>query len=152
MTVQTTAGVTLGISAGLPASETFAAYSGLTYAELGEATNLGQFGQVYNLVTHSPIASRDIRKFKGTRNNGSMNVELAVARADAGQIVARAALDSDDNYAFELTYQDGTLEYFQGKVMSFTTNVGTADQIVAGTITIELDTQPLAFDAAGTPI
>jgi hypothetical protein len=38
-----------------------------------------------------------------------------------------------------VTLQDGTKQYFTGKVMSYTTNVGTSNQITAAACLIEID-------------
>ena len=58
---------------------------------------------------------------------------------DAGQALLQTALDDDADYAFGLTLQDGEVLYLQGKVMSFTTEVGGADTIVSGSVMIGIN-------------
>ena len=150
--VMTSAGATLALSAGIPASEDSAGYGVLAWTVIGEVTDLGGLGRVYNLVTHNPIASRKTEKFKGSFNEGSQNVGLAIDRDDPGQVLAKTALASDDNYSFRLTYQDGSIDYYQAKVMSFETSVGSNDQIVSGTIAVEIDSEIAEVAANGTDI
>lgn len=139
MTAQTSAGTTLGISAGNPVTFNEAGFEALVFTTVGEITEIsGEIGRVYNLVTHNPLAERSTQKFKGTYNSGSVALSLAIDRDDAGQILAKAALTSDADYSFKIVFQDDTVTYFRGKVMSFPVNPGGADSITAGTINIEI--------------
>jgi len=65
---------------------------------------------------------------------------MTVARVpgDSGQSELITALDSDDNYSFNVTLQDGTELYFSAQVMSYTANVGSVDQITSASITLEI--------------
>jgi len=67
-------------------------------------------------------------------------VQLLRDTADAGQSLLQTALDDDENYAFEVELQDGTIQYFSGKVMSYTTNIGGADQYIGCSATIGINT------------
>ena len=139
MTAQTSAGASIALSASAPATYDAVGFAALTFTALGEVTNIGEFGRVYNLVTHNPLATRRTEKYKGSFDDGSLSLDLAVDRTDAGQILAKAALASDDSYSFQVTYQDGTIDYFSAKTMSFTTNPASVDSILAGSIAIEVD-------------
>jgi hypothetical protein len=108
--VQTSAGTTIAISAVLPATDDAAGYNALTWAAIGEVTDLGEFGREYATVTHNPVASRRTIKRKGSYNDGTMALQLALDRDDAGQILVKTALASDANKAFRITYQDGSKE------------------------------------------
>lgn len=139
MTAKTSAGTTLGISASHPATFNEAGFEALSYTTIGEITSMdGDIGRVYNLVTHNPLATRATVKKKGSYNSGSMTIPLAIDRDDAGQILAKTALNSDANYSFVIEEQDGSFLYFQGIVMAFPVNYGGVDAITAGTITIEI--------------
>ena len=85
--VQTSAGTTIAISAVLPATDDAAGYNALTWAAIGEVTDLGEFGREYATVTHNPVASRRTIKRKGSYNDGTMALQLALDRDDAGQIL-----------------------------------------------------------------
>ena len=139
MTVMTTAGTTLGISAGVPATFDAAGFAALTFTNIGEITEIGgDIGRVYNVVNHNPIASRATVKMKGSYQSGSLQLTLAIDADDAGQTLAQAALNSDAKYSFKLTLQDGTIKYFQGIVTSFPINPGGVDTVTAGTINVEI--------------
>lgn len=139
MTAMTSAGTTLAISAGSPASFNQAGFEALSFTEIGEITSVdGDVGRSYALVTHNPLASRATQKYKGSYNSGSLTLPLAIDRADAGQIIAQAALTSDSAYSFKMTMQDGTVIYLRGLVMAFPLTAGGTDAITSGTITIEI--------------
>lgn len=140
MTAVTSAGTTLHISAGVPSTFDDTGYAALTYTAVGEVTDLGEFGREYNLVTHNPVGNRGTVKLKGSFNEGSMQVQLALDTDDAGQILAKTASRSDSNYAFKVTTQNGDKYYFQAKVMSFKVGVGGVDTVTSATMTLEITT------------
>ena len=143
MTVQTTAGTRLRITATAPATFNEAGYETLFDASpapalIGEITDLGEFGREYALVTHNPVAERGTGKFKGSFNEGSMALQLGLDAEDAGQTIALAASVSDADYYFSVELQDGTRYFFPAKVMSFKVGVGSVDSITSASITLEL--------------
>ena len=140
MAVETVAGTTIAISAGAPATFTQAGYAALTFTNIGEVTDGGEHGREYALVTHQPIASRGTQKFKGSFNEGSKTLQLGLDKADAGQVLAKAAVVSDASYSFKVTYQGGDIDYFQAKVMSFKKSATGVDTIRSASITLELTT------------
>jgi len=140
MTVRSSAGTTIGLSSSAPATFNSAGYSALTFTNIGEVTDLGEFGREYNLITHNPIGSRGTVKLKGSFNEGSINMTLGLDTDDAGQILAKTASQSDNDYSFVITTQNGDDYYFQAKVMSFKVNVGSVDSVTTATIMLELTT------------
>lgn len=142
MTVQTAAGTTIAISAVLPVTNTQSGYGGsnVIFTNIGEITDGGEHGREYALVTHMPIGSRGVQKFKGSFNEGTKTLQLGLDQDDAGQVIAKAAVTSDNNYAFRVTYPNGDIDYFQAKVMSFKKATTSVDSIVSATMTLELTT------------
>ena len=140
MTVATSAGTTLAVYASTPATFNVAGYSALSVTNVGEITDLGEFGREYALVTHNPVGSRGTQKFKGSFNEGTMTLSLGLDTDDAGQIIMKAGSLSDANYSFEVTTQNGDIYYFQAKVMSWKVGVGGVDSITTATCTLELTT------------
>ena len=120
---RTSACTKLHISSAAPATYTSAGFSALTWTEIGEVTDLGEFGRQYNLVTHNQLGSRRVVKRKGSYNDGTINAQMARVPADAGQVIL----------------QGGEIFYFSAQVMSYTTNIGGADQIVGATVAMEID-------------
>lgn len=139
MAVMTSAGSTLGISASLPATYDVTGFNALTYTAVGEITDLGEFGTEYNLVTYTALGQRQTKKFKGSFNNGSLQLQMGRDTTDAGQTLLRTALASDNSYSFRVTLQNATRLQFTGKVMSYKTSVGSVDQITGANTTIEVD-------------
>lgn len=142
MAVQTAAGTTIAISAQTPATFDAAGYIAIdsSFKTIGEVTDAGTHGRTYAEVTHNPIGSRGTMKFKGSFNEGNKTLQLALDYDDEGQALAKTALDDDDDYSFAVTYPDGSIDYFQAKVMSFTKTVSTVDSIVTATIELSITT------------
>ena len=86
MTVRTSAGTTIAISASTPATFDEAGYLALSFTTIGEVTNLGEFGREYALVTHNPVGSRGTVKKKGSFNEGTMSMTLGLDTDDAGNV------------------------------------------------------------------
>ncbi len=140
MPVRSSAGSTLSISAGIPATFNVAGYTALTWTAVGEITDLGEFGREFNLITHNPLGSRGTVKLKGSFNEGSISVSLALDTDDAGQILAKAAALSDNDYSVKIITQNGDDYYMQVKVMSFKVQVGSVDSVTSATMTMEITT------------
>ena len=138
MTVRTSAGSTLKVSAGTPATFDSTGYAALTWTAVGEVTSIPEFGREYNLVTHNPINTRATVKLKGSYNEGQVSLALGLDTDDAGQILLKTASGSDSNYSFQVTTQNGDKYYFQAQVMSFKTNVGGVDDVTSATVMLEI--------------
>lgn len=140
MTVRTSAGTTIKVSASAPATFDASGYGALSYTLVGEVTDLGEFGREFTLVTHNPVGSRGTQKLKASFNEGTINLSLGLDTDDAGQILLKTASIADAAYSFEVTTQNGDSYYFQAIVMSFKVNVGSVDSITTATTTLELTT------------
>lgn len=142
MTVQTNAGTELAISATAPGTYDAAGFGAVPdWTVVGEVVSIGEHGGTTALVTHNPLDTRRTAKFKGSINDGSMPVGLGRDITDAGQVIMLAGAlgaNIDVDHSVRITYQDGSIEYFQAKIMSYTRNPGTIDQIVGANTTFEL--------------
>lgn len=139
---QTVAGTTIAIASGSPTTFDAAGYAALSYSVIGEVLDLGSFGKDFTLVTHNPLGDRKTLKFRGSYNQGSLQVKLAkatVANVDAGQAAVQTALGSDASVSIKVTFQDGSKSYFTAKVMSFMTSVGSVNSILGGEVKLEID-------------
>lgn len=129
------------------ATDSAAEYAALTWVEVGEVTNFGEFGAQYAEITHTPVGNPTVQKFKGSLNQGTISLTLGRVPVDAGQEDLRAALASYDSYDFKIELNDKpagvsakpTTFYFPGKVMSYTTSIGGPDQVVTATANIGID-------------
>lgn len=134
----TSAGTTLRVSASLPATNDAAGFAALTYTLVGEVVDLGSYGKKYNLVTHNPIDDRKTVKRKGSYNSGTLAMKMARVPANAGQAILVTASGSDTAISFKITLQNGTINYFQGLVMGYTTDLGSVDQITSASVDVEV--------------
>jgi len=132
----TSAGTTISLTDTEPTTYDVAGFDALTFTEVGEVSDLGEFGREYAEVTFNPLGDRRTVKRKGSYNDGNISMSVARVPSDAGQTLLQTALDSDDSYYFEVVLQDGTTLYFAAQVMSYTTNVGGVDQITSASVTI----------------
>lgn len=114
-------------------------FTALTWTLVEEVTDLGTYGKVFTKVSHNPLGDRKTVKRKGSYDNGTLSLKMARVPSDAGQAILIAALDSDASYPMKVVLQDGTINYFTGQVLSYTTNVGTVNQITAAEVSVEVD-------------
>ncbi len=142
----TSAGTKLYISDdGPPASFDQTGYEALTWTEIGDITSMGEFGRTYEDITHQPVGSRQTFHFKGGYDDGGLQLEMAHAPDDAGQVIVATALDDDDNYHFKLEYNDNpsgltnTIDYFPAKVMSAPKSIGGVNSLTTKTVNVMLN-------------
>jgi hypothetical protein len=109
----------LSVSAAAPATYDASGYGALTWTDVGEASEIPEFGAAYSPVTFTPLKTGIVNKFHGELNYGSITVPLGYDSADAGQIILLAALASKNEISFRETRSDGTIRFISGKVMSF---------------------------------
>ena len=118
-------------------------YEALTWTACGEVTSIGEFGREYNVVAVNNLASGATRKFKGSYNQGTMQVEMLFDSADAGQTIIEAAGDSINKYAFRVGLPGmgaaGEEFYFQALVTMVKRVVGGPDEAIMLNFTLELD-------------
>jgi hypothetical protein len=142
MSVKTSAGTIVNVLATLPSSYDSTGFAALAWGtgnQIGEVTNIGNFGTKYNVQSHLPIASTRAQKIKGSYDTGDLPLTIGRDITDAGQVILRAALASANNYSFRLSYPDGSKVYVAGKVTSLETVTGGTDTITALEVTVALD-------------
>ena len=135
----TSAGTKLHISASAPATYNSTGFAALTWTEIGEVSEMGEFGRQYNLVTFNTLGDRRTVKRKGSYNDGTIACQMARVPDDAGQTILVTAVNSDASYSIKVTLQDGTVFYTTAQIMSYTTNIGNVDQITSATVNLEID-------------
>lgn len=142
MTARTNAGTALAIGSTQTSTLTD------VYTNIGDIRSLGDFGRVYDEIIHSALDTRNVQKYKGQRNDGNIEVEMAYDPADTGQDALLTALDSDSDYNFRLTMNDasstsgshGTLLHFKAKVMTAVRRYGDANNIIRLSCTLGIKT------------
>lgn len=135
----TSAGTKLFISSAAPATYNQTGFAALVWTEIGEVSEMGEFGRQYNLVTFNTLGDRRTVKRKGSYNDGTIACQMARVPDDAGQTILTTAVNSDNSYSIMIKLQDGTVFYTTAQVMSYTTNIGNVDQITSATVNLEID-------------
>lgn len=143
--IRSSAGSCLAIttSASIPSTFNQAGYEALTYQIVANVETLPQFGANRNLVTFNPLKDIDVVKIKGSRDNGSMDVSLALVEDEASIATLELAENSEESFSFYVETQSGTRRYFTGKVMGLQITVGGVDDVTMANFTIELEKKPL---------
>ena len=141
MTVATNAGNRFYISktSTPPATYDAAGYAALSYDEVGEITDAGTLTAEYNVTEHNTVNERDIKKLKGSRDNGSQDYTLGFDDEDAGQLTMQTALDSDDDYHIKIAMKSGGFIYYSGIVTKFDIVFGAADDVVGAETSIAIN-------------
>ena len=135
MTISTSAGIKFNIGPAQAVTEfaddtsAITALSALIYTSVGEIEDAGEIGDEAGTQTFTALGNRRVRKVKTTFDAGTQTLMLGLDRADAGQIAMKAALKSDENFAFKIEYPDGETDYYVGQVTSFRDQIGSAESI-----------------------
>ena len=134
-------GTTLSVVLGEPATYDSTGFAALSYTEVGEVSEIGEFGGSSEVLTFTPIKTGVIQKAIGPTNYGTIGLQYARNASDAGVIILKAGFDGanrDAEHSFKVTYPDTSVEYFTGKIASHTSNVGGASNILMGASNVEL--------------
>jgi len=140
MAIGTVAGTVISVSAAAPATFDGVGYAALTWTVVGNVEDGGEHGREYAEVTFNPINTRGTRKFKGSFNEGSKALSLAYDSDDVGMIVLKAALASDNDYSFKVSYPGGDIDYFQAKVLTLTKATGGVDTMLMASVSLSITT------------
>src|SRR5690606_17681320 len=108
------------------------------YTEVGEVSEIGEFGDQRNIVTFTSLADGRVRKARGTADAGDVPVTYAFDGGDEGQDALKTAFEelsqSADEFNFRVQLSDGlitpTTFYFRARVSSRRVQSITNDGIV----------------------
>ena len=157
MSIRAAANSTLGIRAvPLDPGQTLdrSTYEGFDYVYVDHIENLGQFGSEAARIEGKFLDSRYVRKLKGSRDNGDLEMVCAFDANSPGQIAIKAAEATDHRYAFEVKLNDAppggtpTTFYFAALVMSARVEASGTDDIVKLNATIAIDGEIIEVPAA----
>lgn len=133
-------GTYISLVASLGSDLDAATYAALTtWEEVGEVTEVPTYGALHDVVTHVPLKTGITAKYHGALNNGSLVVPMGLVAADAGQVIAKAALASKARISVRVTYADGAIDYYQAKIMGFTRGASIGG-VVAASMSLEIET------------
>lgn len=143
----TAAGSKLAISVALPAAQTEAGFTALTFTNIGLIDKIGPMGATYGETKFQPLDGPEIT-IKGGAKYGALNPSYAVDSADAGQaLMITASEDQIADYSFRVTRPDGSLRYFLGKVFGVPEDIGTAETVIMANPVVAINTKPIFVEA-----
>lgn len=124
-------------------------YEALTYVEVGEITEIPEFGTKRAINTILTLGNSLARKSKGSQDSGTVAIPMLRVPSDAGQTIIQEAADSNNSYTFKVTLSDDftpttghpTTFYFVGKVDGYPVNIGGVDGFVQSTVSIAIDSK-----------
>jgi hypothetical protein len=121
-------------------------YSALSYTEIQEVESIGEFGDQASTITFTSLGDARVRKRKGVRDAGDLNVVVANDPLDAGQQAVVEAQTTEFTYAFKIVLADAadandtdSVFYFRALVASTRLNVGSANDIIKRTFVVLID-------------
>jgi len=156
MPIYATNGATIGICTTAQTTEpaNAAAYQALTFVDIGEVESLGAFGDTSNEVTFTAIDDARVKKIKGARNAGNLELVCGIDYEDTGQAALITAEGTIHDYAFCITINDApsggtpSERYFLAKVMSASEQLDSADNVMKLNATLGINTAVTRVDAA----
>jgi len=151
MTSTTSAGTTIGITAAVPSSQDEAGFAALAFTTIGGIESIAAFGAQVAVNSFQPLNGPQ-NKHKGAVNYGSLQLPMAVNKADAGQMLLGVAAAPANRalYSFCVTFPNGDKRYFQGRAFGMQETVGSATNVLMATSTVEICTP--VVKAEGDPI
>lgn len=143
--IDTAAGAKFYIGPQNSVADDATAYGLLSFTEVTPVEDLGEWGDTHTGVPFTSLGDSRTQELKGSVTGGTLPVVVGLDETDAGQIAVKAALPVKGQYAFkvELALKGGestpVTYFFRGLVMSFTKNVGSADNVVRATINVSVN-------------
>lgn len=132
------------------------AYEALTWVEIEQTESIGEFGDSTAEVNFTGLGDARVQKLKGSSNAGTISLAMAFNEVAGespltgqGHLLLASENTTVDNYAFKVTYDDGTTDsplgdgstrYFAGQVGGFTEGVPGADNVLMVSSDIRINT------------
>lgn len=134
-------GTTIAFVVGEPATFDEAGYGALTYEEIGEVTAIGEYGGTGQINTNIPLKTGVVDKRVGSIDYGDATLTITRDSGDDGQTALKDAFDGSNARAVgsvEVTFPDGSIQYFTAVVSSFTTVISDANSWTQANCTLAL--------------
>ena len=143
---QVNTGTSLAVSSGAPVSYDDAGYAAMTWVGVGEVLSFGEFGSAVDTVNSQPIATGVTEKHSGFINYGSISLGLERDVSDNGQALIISHVDGLNKreiLSVKITLPDGSINYLETRAFSYTTNLGSANQMIGSSATLEINKKPI---------
>ena len=123
-----------------------ASFDGLTWGEVGMVESIGEFGPEGQIGTFTPLGTGVACKFRGTTDNGEVQLTIAKTTTDTGllALIAKQGDPAESAFKIELS-ETGTgtgakaqRYVFLGLVRSARVSVGSGDEVVKLSVAIPI--------------
>lgn len=158
MAIASTSGAKISIGPVNSSADTSTDYSGLSYTEITPVESIGEFGDQAATIEFTALGDARVRKRKGVRNAGDLNVVCGNDPLDPGQLAAIAAEETDFTYAFKVELADAadandtdSVFYFRALVSSARLNVGAANEIIKRNFAVLIDSAIVEVASVAVP-
>lgn len=125
-----------------------------TWTEIKFCENIGSVGDEAEIISFATIEDGRMRKLKGTKDAGNLELTVAFDALDAGQNAVRAAMASDAAYNFQIIHNDKpnatgtpTERFFKAIVASERTEYGGANDVTKQVFTLAITSEVLIVAA-----
>lgn len=147
--VEALAGATLAISAALPDTYDQAGYEStdLIFTAVGEVENYGNHGVTATITEFTPVDTAVIAKVKGSKNYGTMALMIGNLPSDAGQVIVKAASESNAHHSVKITYPDGIVHYLDVLVAKYEYQDGAVNDVQKISVDFAICRQPVEVAA-----
>ncbi|TAA54016.1 iron ABC transporter substrate-binding protein [Shinella sp. JR1-6] len=132
-------------------------YAALTWIEIGEVEDMGEFGDESSDVTFASVGDGRTRHLKGVRDAGTLALVCGRDPLDAGQVALKAAEKTKFSYPIKVQAADAisadysdSVYYFGAKVMSARDNYGSVDNVVRTNFSLGIDTEIIEVPSEDT--
>jgi hypothetical protein len=146
MAKQTALGTSYAISAAEPATYDEPGFVALSWTEVPDVTNIGDFGPTFEDVTDTPLVTGITEHRKGGADYGEFTPAMTYDATDAGQALFQDGVDGanrDVVYSHRVTLQDGTIFYVTGQIFAAPLSVGDASAMVSLSGSVKLNNKPV---------
>lgn len=158
MPVTTTANtkVSIGTTA---AFTTATAYAGDTWTIINNVTDVGEAGSEAEVVIAKLVSDAYVKKLKGSRDNGTMELQVLRDSQDAGYAALLAAEQSSYGYNFKVELNDkpaagaspkNSFFYFNAIIASRKNSFGGPDDLVTTTFSLAISGAIIETAASAT--
>lgn len=140
MALQSSVGITVGVSATLPATHDAAGFAALTFTPCGKLSAAAPMTGTYDVATFDNLSTGEEEKVLDVLRAGNGDMTFAYDDEDAGQTILDTRGNSDTpsehNVAFEFTLNNGDV-YYRLAVLTSYRPEGTVGQVLTATVAAE---------------
>jgi hypothetical protein len=153
--ITATAKSTISIGS-MTAASNVAEYEAETWTQIREVEDIGEFGDEAEEITFLSIDDARVRKVKGARDAGTLEITCGFDAADAGQVMMRAAAASDAAFTFRVQLADKpagatatpSTFYFMAHVSASKVQLGGANDVSKEVFTLSITSPIVAVPAS----